>query len=74
MNMSIGTDTTVVYWVWMWILVLLDNAKIILGQYFIIMLSSKDTNNFLYDTPPNQMRIHCSEMIPLSLIQFDSEY
>jgi hypothetical protein len=51
--MSIGTDTTVVNWVWMWILVLLDNAKIILGQDFIIMLCSKDTNNYVHGTPPS---------------------
>jgi hypothetical protein len=47
---------------------------IIVGQYFIIMLASKDTHNYVYGTPPSQIRIHRSEMILQSLTQFDCEY
>jgi hypothetical protein len=47
---------------------------IIFGQYFIIMLASKDTNNYVYGSPPSQIRILLSEMILQSLTQFECEY
>jgi hypothetical protein len=67
-NMSMGTYTAAMCWIWMSILVSVDNAKGGLVSYCINILSSQDTNNLSNVTPHVQIQIGCLELILLSFI------
>jgi hypothetical protein len=67
MNMRFKTDTTVVHLIPIWILVSVDTAQMIFVSNYKNMLSSKDTNNMLHVTIPDQIQICGSKLILQSL-------
>jgi hypothetical protein len=54
-TMSLSTDTPVAYSIWMWILVSLDNAEIIVVSCCITIQTHPDSNNFKDVTHPIQI-------------------
>jgi hypothetical protein len=51
------TDNRFVHSIGIWILVSVDAAERICVSYYKNMLSSKDTNNMMYVTMPDQIQI-----------------
>jgi len=72
-NGSWGIDSTAICAIWVWILVSLDNALIILVWYYTNMIFSNDTNNLVNYTPPLQIWICRWEFIPQLLIWLNCE-
>ena len=73
-NMSLWTHTAVVHFIWMWILMSVDHAKILFVSYFLYMLPSKHTHWCLNVTPPIKIQLCHSSLILQLFIQFETEY
>jgi len=61
--MRFKTDTAVVHLIQITIIVSVDNAQLISVSYYMNMLSSKDTNNMLNVTIPDQIQIFGEKLI-----------
>jgi len=68
------TDMTVAHMIQIEILVSVDNAQLISVSYYTNMLSSKDTNNMLNVTIPDQIQICGSKLILQSFTYFGFAY
>ena len=67
--MTFITDTSVVRKIQLSILLLVDDAQIISVWYYINMLSSKDTDQLVYNSLCRQTTVCCSETTLESFIQ-----